>query len=100
MNQKMVSRVVELLEVRADEGVLDIFCGLGNFTSAIARRAGSVTGVEGDARLVERARQNSINNGISNVQYHVADLSEDISRYGWSRINYDKLLLDPPRSGA
>ncbi len=100
INQKMVSKAVSLLEIQADESVLDIFCGLGNFTSAIAHKAGSVTGVEGDIRLVERARKNSINNGLDNVQYHVANLFEDISRYDWAQMSYDKLLLDPPRPGA
>ncbi len=100
INQKMVSRVVELLEIQANESVLDVFCGIGNFTSAIARKAGSVTGVEGDARLIERARKNSIDNGIANIQYHVADLFEDITDQAWIKTGHDKMLLDPPRPGA
>jgi len=80
--------------------VLDLFCGLGNFTSAIARKVKHVTGVEGDAGLIERARENALSNGLNNIQFYVANLFEDITLQAWSNQQYDKLLLDPPRSGA
>jgi 23S rRNA (uracil1939-C5)-methyltransferase len=100
MNQRMVARVLELLDPQPDDTVLDLFCGLGNFTLPIARHARQVTGVEGDAALVARARDNAVRNGIGNATFHAADLALDQRDAGWARPACDKLLLDPPRSGA
>lgn len=100
MNQKMIAQALDLLDPQADDRVLDLFCGLGNFTLPIARRAGRVVGVEGDAGLVARARQNAASNGISNAEFHAADLTTDLSAEPWMRDGFNKLLLDPPRSGA
>jgi len=100
INQKMVSAAIELLQLQAGDSVLDLFCGLGNFASAIARSVEQVTGVEGDTGLVDRARQNAAANQLDNIQFQAANLFEDISLQAWSNRQYDKLLLDPPRSGA
>jgi 23S rRNA (uracil1939-C5)-methyltransferase len=81
--------------------VLDLYCGLGNFSLALARRAKSVVGVEGEAQLIERARANAHRNGIANAQFHQADLAgPDLSHMPWLQRAYSHLLLDPPRLGA
>jgi 23S rRNA (uracil1939-C5)-methyltransferase len=100
LNQRMIQTTLDLLEPQADERVLDLFAGLGNFTLPIARHAREVVGVEGDAGLVRRARENIAHNGFSNVEFHAADLAKDLSAEPWMRESFDKLLLDPPRSGA
>jgi len=100
INRQMVSRALDLLEVGPDDQVLDLFCGVGNFTLPLATRARRVVGVEGDAGLVERARANAELNGLDNVGFHVANLYEDLERPPWLGEHYDKVLLDPPRSGA
>jgi 23S rRNA (uracil1939-C5)-methyltransferase len=100
INRKMVARVLELLQIEPGERVLDLFCGLGNFTLPLARLAGAVTGVEGDAGLVGRARDNARRNGIRNAGFHCADLSGRNNEASWAGRVYDKILLDPPRSGA
>jgi len=100
MNQRMLAQALDLLDLREDDRVLDLFCGLGNFTLPIARRAGSVVGVEGEAGLVARAGDNARHNGIDNAVFHAADLAQDQRAAGWAKAGYDKLLLDPPRSGA
>lgn len=101
INDAMVSRAIELLEVAPTDRVLDLYCGLGNFTLPLARRAASVVGVEGAASLIERARANARANGIENAGFHVADLSVAPDRsIPWMRGGYDKVLLDPPRVGA
>jgi len=101
INAGMVNRAIELLEIGPADRVLDLYCGLGNFTLPLARRAGSVVGVEGEAGLIERARANARANGIGNATFHVADLSvaPDLA-IPWLKGGYDKVLLDPPRVGA
>ncbi|HWQ94722.1 MAG TPA: 23S rRNA (uracil(1939)-C(5))-methyltransferase RlmD [Gammaproteobacteria bacterium] len=100
VNRAMISRVIELLQPGAHERVLDLFCGLGNFTLPLARHAAHVTGVEGDAKLIRRAQDNAQRNGIHNVEFYAADLSQDLSGQPWAKQRFDKILLDPPRTGA
>jgi 23S rRNA (uracil1939-C5)-methyltransferase len=100
MNQRMIRRTLELLDARAEDVVLDLFCGLGNFTLPIAKRVHSVVGVEGDEGLVMRAGRNAGRNQIANAAFHAADLFSNHATAPWARTAYSKLLLDPPRSGA
>jgi 23S rRNA (uracil1939-C5)-methyltransferase len=100
MNHSMVARVMELLDPGVDDRVLDLFCGLGNFTLPIATRAGEVVGIEGESGLVSRAEANAARNDIENVRFYAADLNQDPSSAPWLRVPYDKVLVDPPRSGA
>jgi 23S rRNA (uracil1939-C5)-methyltransferase len=100
MNARMIERALELLQPDPAQRVLDLFCGLGNFTLPIARQAGHVVGVEGDAGLVARARENAIRNGIANAEFFAADLTGDLKGEPWLAQRYDAMLLDPPRSGA
>ena len=100
LNRAMVRHALRLLKPKPTDQVLDLFCGLGNFTLPLARLAGHVTGVEGEAELVEKARQNALRNGIENVDFQVADLTGAVDETAWLRRHYDMILLDPPRSGA
>ena len=101
INQQMVHQALSLLDLHPGESVLDLYCGLGNFTLPMARRGALVTGVEGDAGLVARARANAEANGLAaQVNYAVADLSLEHKDATWAQLGYDKLLLDPPRAGA
>ena len=100
INRKMVSRAVQLLDLNAQDQVLDLFCGIGNFTLPIARHAGSVVGVEGAEELVNRARGNAGRNGLQNVSFHTSNLYEQLDNEPWIDLPFNKVLLDPPRSGA
>lgn len=100
LNRLMVARAVDLLELSDSDRVLDLFCGLGNFTLPLARRAGEVYAIEGDAILVEGARANAKRNKIKNVRYAVGDLYKETESAPWGEYRFNKLLLDPPRSGA
>jgi len=100
LNEAMVGRAVELLEPQPGDRVLDLFCGLGNFSLPLARRAGEVLGVEGEAALVERARDNARRQAIGNVAFLAADLSAPADDAPWATRSCDRVLLDPPRAGA
>jgi len=100
INQSMVSRALGMLDLSADDKVLDLFCGLGNFRLAMARQCAEVVGVEGAQSMVLKAREQAQKNNINNASFFAADLSVDISNEPWLQQKYDKILLDPPRSGA
>ncbi len=100
INQKMVGQALEFLDLHPEDRVLDLFCGLGNFTLPMARRCHAVTGVEGDATMVKRAKNNALDHQIENTEYYVADLTQIDNDWPWMRQTFDKILLDPPRSGA
>jgi 23S rRNA (uracil1939-C5)-methyltransferase len=95
-----VQCAVDALDPRPDEDVLDLFSGLGNFTLPLARRSRSVVGVEGEAGLVARARQNAANNRIANASFEVANLFDEKQHGPWAKRQYARILLDPPRAGA
>ncbi len=99
INRQMIRRVLETLAPQPDETVLDLFCGLGNFTLPLARHAARVVGVEGNTAAVARGRDNAQANGIDNVSFHCADLTQEPDP-SWGRARYDRILLDPARSGA
>jgi 23S rRNA (uracil1939-C5)-methyltransferase len=98
VNAELVSTAVRLAEIQATDRVLDLYCGLGNFSLPLAQRAGALLGVEGDAGLVARAVRNAARNGIANARFVAADLMAP----GWSfyRERWDVVVLDPPRTGA
>jgi 23S rRNA (uracil1939-C5)-methyltransferase len=100
LNRLMVDQALELLAPQPDESVLDLFCGLGNFSLPLARRAREVLGVEADAALVARAAENARANGIANARFATADLYGELDGQPWTRERFTKALLDPPRSGA
>jgi len=100
INVSMVNRAVELLRPTAADSVLDLFCGLGNFTLSLGTRARRVVGVEGDVGLVAKARANAERNGIVNATFHADNLFEPARAGAWAQDTYDLVLLDPPRAGA
>ncbi len=100
INQQMVAQALHHLDLKPTDRVLDLFCGLGNFTLPMARRCAQVTGVEGDDAMVGRARQSAIDNQIENTEYFATDLTQPKADASWMRTKFDKILIDPPRSGA
>ncbi len=100
INRKMVRLALDLLDPQTQDKVLDLFCGLGNFTLPLATLCKEVVGVEGDKELVDRAKQNALRNGIENTRYYLANLYEAIDHEAWNGETFDRILLDPPRSGA
>ena len=100
INRRMISHALTLLDLQPDDVVLDLFCGLGNFTLPIATRCARVVGVEGSDEMVRRGTENAAANAIGNAAFHSANLCVDFDESTWAQPCYDKILLDPPRSGA
>ncbi len=100
LNYQMINQTLALLNLKPTDTVLDLFCGFGNFTLPIAQHCAHVVGVEGSATAIERANYNAKLNNITNAQFYCANLDELCSHLAWAKTTYDKLVLDPPRSGA
>jgi 23S rRNA (uracil1939-C5)-methyltransferase len=100
INVGMVEAAIRLLEPRSEDVLLDLFCGLGNFTLPLARRTRRAMGVEGDPALVAKARGNAVRNAIANIEFAADNLFEPAKFGAWSQQRYDLVLLDPPRAGA
>jgi 23S rRNA (uracil1939-C5)-methyltransferase len=100
VNQQMISQALNLLDLQPTDHVLDLFCGIGNFSLPIAKHCASVMGVEGDALAVKQATMNAAENKILNAEFFCEDLSRSAYDATWSTQKFDKILLDPPRSGA
>ncbi|EKD54453.1 MAG: hypothetical protein ACD_60C00079G0006 [uncultured bacterium] len=100
INRLMIQEALRLLALQPDDHVLDLFCGLGNFTLPIARFAKHVVGIEGNHAMVEQAQKNAAHHHIVNAEFYSANLMEPASIASWLQKKYHKILLDPPRSGA
>jgi 23S rRNA (uracil1939-C5)-methyltransferase len=101
LNPLMVRQALDFLDLTPKSVVLDLFCGLGNFTLPLARLAGQVVGVEGDEAMTIRAALNAKNNGLSNVSFFAENLFEPFAdKPFFVGQSYDRVLMDPPRAGA
>ncbi|MBA2650761.1 MAG: 23S rRNA (uracil(1939)-C(5))-methyltransferase RlmD [Tatlockia sp.] len=100
LNRLMVAKALELMALTKDDIVLDLFCGLGNFSLPLAKHCAKVIGVEGSETMVERARMNAKANGITNTEFFSANLEQIAALTMLLAQRFTKLLIDPPRSGA
>ena len=100
VNKQMVEQALTWLALNDNDIVLDLFCGLGNFSLPIAEKVSGVVGIEGITVMVEKAQENALKNGIHNCQFYQADLNSDWQDQPWAKQKYTKVLLDPARAGA
>ena len=100
LNQQMVATALSWLNLTKQDRVLDLFCGMGNFTLPLAKQVAAVVGVEAVAEMVEKAKFNAAANQLNNAHFYQADLSASFADKPWAAEAFDKILLDPPRSGA
>lgn len=101
INHKMIAAVIKALDLDSAHRVLELFCGLGNFTLPIAKHCQQIVAVEGEIGLVARARKNASRNGIDNAEFHMTNLMETLTALPWwHHQTFDRVFLDPPRSGA
>lgn len=100
VNQAMVVQAVAWLAPVNTDQILDLYCGIGNFSLALAKHAGMVVGLEGVAAMVTTASQNASFNGINNASFAQVDLHLPWPKADWNQPKYQKVLLDPARAGA
>lgn len=100
INLKMVKQAIEWLDIKNTDHVLDLFCGIGNFSLPISTHAKTVVGIEGVESMVEQAKNNAKLNHLDNLNFYHADLESDFSNTAWGKQKYQKILLDPARAGA
>ncbi len=100
VNRQLTRRAVDWMAPEAGERILDLFCGLGNFSLPLARAGAEVVGVELDAGLVQAAADNAASNGVASAEFVAADLAAASDAAGWRRTGFDGVLVDPPRTGA
>lgn len=111
INQQMINQAIDWLAVKETDTVLDLFCGIGNFSLPLATRCALVVGIEGVDKMVEQASHNATLNGLDNTHFYQADLSEDkpldIPNQAFDKAfdktfnkTFNKVLLDPARAGA
>ncbi|MDO6446599.1 23S rRNA (uracil(1939)-C(5))-methyltransferase RlmD [Colwellia sp. 1_MG-2023] len=100
VNLEMVARAIEWLAVTPQDIILDLFCGLGNFSLPLAKNVKKVVGVEGVDEMVVQAQNNAQANQLTNCQFYQADLNSDWQLYPWTNETFTKVLIDPARAGA
>jgi 23S rRNA (uracil1939-C5)-methyltransferase len=100
INDSMVNQALTWLDLNADDCVLDLFCGLGNFSLPLAQKVKTVVGIEGVEEMVKRAQSNAKRNELDNVTFYQANLEEPIDQQVWASTKFTKILLDPARAGA
>jgi 23S rRNA (uracil1939-C5)-methyltransferase len=100
INQQMIQQAITLLDPQANDEILDLFCGFGNFTLPLAKYAKHVIGIEGEKKMIACAKANAEHNHLHNISFDVADLTKPETFGAWAKRTYNKILLDPPRTGA
>ncbi|EFP98077.1 23S rRNA (uracil(1939)-C(5))-methyltransferase RlmD [Vibrio caribbeanicus] len=100
VNKAMIDQALSWLDINQSDRVLDLFCGLGNFSLPIAQRVKSVIGVEGIDVMVKKASENAKLNHLNNAEFFQANLEESSTKFSWAQEKFDKVLLDPARAGA
>ena len=99
-NRNMVRTVRDFAGLKGGETVLDLYCGIGNFSLPLAGKAGMVIGIESGYAAIEDARKNAHLNGITNVEFIADDLQKGLKPLLEKKLKAEVILLDPPRAGA
>ncbi|NCP64213.1 MAG: 23S rRNA (uracil(1939)-C(5))-methyltransferase RlmD [Paraglaciecola sp.] len=99
MNEKMVAQALQWLAPNKDDVILDLFCGVGNFSLPLAKQAKTVVGVEIQESMVAAGKQNAQLNNLNNLKFIAADLTQKVGSE-ISALGVSKVMIDPPRAGA
>ncbi len=99
-NTQLVKTVLNFCMVSREDDVLDLFCGMGNFSIPLAEQAKSVWGVEGQGSAIRSARKNSAHAGQDNTLFKKQAIHTACSELAQAGNIFDCIVLDPPRQGA
>ena len=97
--QRLYREAISLAQITKEDLVLDLYCGVGTITLAMAAAAGKVIGVEVVPQAVEDARENAVRNGIENAEFFCADAGQAALELEAKGIHPDIITVDPPRKG-
>ncbi len=100
VNEAMIERVLQAVQPKAGSRILDLFCGLGNFSFALAQSGAQVCGVDIVQSMIAAAQANAAAAGLNNLEFVAADLEAPFETQAWARQSYDAVVLDPGRQGA
>ena len=99
-NRNMVKTVLDLTSLTGNETVLDLYCGIGNFSLPLAKKAKAVIGIESGYSAIEDAKANAELNSISNTEFIADDMQKGLKALIQRKLRADVIVLDPPRAGA
>ncbi len=99
INDAIIKEVLEALEPEAGDKILDLFCGLGNFTLPLAKSGAQTVGIDIVPEMIESARQNADRLGLA-ARFYACNLEEAFEKEAWAKAEYSKVILDPGRQGA
>lgn len=98
-NRKLVEKVVDLAQLTPGMRIIDLYCGMGNFSLPLAQAGAKVTGIEESSSSIKRAISNADLNKIEQADFICGCAEQEFNKIA-DRVAIDLLLLDPPRSGA
>jgi 23S rRNA (uracil1939-C5)-methyltransferase len=100
LNDELVKLMLDWAGVRADERVLDLYCGLGNLSLPVARHAAEVVGIDVQRATIRSANKNALHNQIKNCRFIQADVGAAVSKLLGDDEIFDLIIIDPPRQGC
>ena len=100
VNKDLINLVLDAVKPQPNMKVLDLFCGLGNFTLPLAKEGAEVLGIDIVSSMIKDAQKNAELNNLKNAKFAVADLEDEFEKQQWAKIKYDAVVLDPGRMGA
>ena len=99
-NIALIKKALDWAALSGSERVLDLYCGLGNFSLPMARQAALITGVESRRSSIRSAKENARHNNITNCHFIQGLINEALPKLIANGECFDLIVIDPPRQGC
>ncbi len=99
-NRRLIDTVLSFCQIEKTERVLDLYCGMGNFSIPLAMEAKEIFGIEGQASAIRSAKMNAVNAGLTNTRFLKSSADNACLELAAKGEQFDCVLIDPPRLGA